>query len=239
MNGWVPPPVEIPPLETSVQVWAVRLDDLKVDAERGHNLLSHDERERAAKFRFEKHRRRYLAAHCALHAILGRYLAVEPGRLSFDLGANGKPKLKREFAAGVEFNLSHSDETALIAVSRGRELGVDIEHVRQKFEFQEVAERFFTAKEVAALRALPSELQRPAFYKCWTSKEAFLKAKGTGLSGDLDEVEISLTKNQQVRIAAAVPGWWLCELAPLAEYQAAVVGAEAPVPFHCYQWQVF
>jgi 4'-phosphopantetheinyl transferase len=236
MPSWQQPPDKLPALETSVQVWAVRLDDPTVDIEGGQEVLSDDERARAARFRFERHCRRYLAAHIALHEILRRYIGSSPARLSFELGANGKPRLMPAFACALEFNLSHSNEMALIAVSQGRELGVDIEHVRQTFEFQEVAERFFTTKEVAALRGLPQALQRQAFFKCWTSKEAFLKAKGTGLSGALDEVEISLTNNQHVRIAAAVPGWWLCELSPITDYEAALVGAGTPEPVHCYRW---
>ena len=94
------------------------------------------------------------------------------------------------------------------------------------------------AKEVAALRGLPQALQRQAFFKCWTSKEAFLKAKGTGLSGALDEVEISLTKDQQVHISASVPHWWLRELSPISDYEAALVSAGTPVPIHCYRWLV-
>jgi 4'-phosphopantetheinyl transferase len=239
MNDWAEPPAELPVLDDSVQVWAVRLDDAGVDLERGRELLSPYERERAARFRFDIHRRRYLVAHIALHTILSRCLGIEPGHLSFDLGANGKPRLPQALApSGVEFNLSHSNEMALIAVTRGDEVGVDIEHARENFEFQEVAERFFTAKEVAAMRGLPAALQRQAFYKCWTSKEAFLKAKGTGLSGALDEVEISLDGDEQVRIDAKVPNWWLCELAPIAGYEAALVSAGAPIPIHCYQWQL-
>ena len=238
MNSWPQPSGEVPALETSVHVWAVKLDDASVDLDRGRDLLSPDERERAARFRFERHRRRYLVAHIALHEILSRYLPIEPARLSFDLGTNGKPKLHQALAAsGIEFNLSHSNEMALLAVAHGREVGVDIEHAREKFEFQEVAERFFTAKEVAAMRGLPSTLQRQAFFKCWTSKEAFLKARGTGLSGALDEVEISLSNDEQIRIVANVPHWWLFELDPIAGYEAALVVASALTLIRSYQWQ--
>jgi 4'-phosphopantetheinyl transferase len=237
MRSWAPPPAELPVLDDSVQVWAVRLDDAVVDLERGRELLSPYERERAARFRFDIHRRRYLVAHIALHDILSGYLAIEPARLGFDLGANGKPRLPQELGGGgVEFNLSHSNEMALLAVTHGAEVGVDIEHAREQFEFQDVAERFFTAKEVAAMRGLPSALQRQAFYKCWTSKEAFLKAKGTGLSGALDEVEINLSSDDQVRVTANVPNWWLFELAPIAGYEAALVVANPQATIHCYQW---
>jgi 4'-phosphopantetheinyl transferase len=216
----------------------VRLDDPSVDLERGRDWLSPAEHERAARFIFERDRRRYLAAHIALHDILSRYLPIEPVHLSFDLGPNGKPKLHQApTPSAIEFNLSHSNEMALLAVTHGHEVGVDVEHVREKFEFQEVAERFFTAKEVTAMRGLPSTLQRQAFFKCWTSKEAFLKAKGTGLSGALDEVQISLGSDEQVRLAANVPDWWLFELDPSGDYEAALVVALAGTLIRCYQWQ--
>jgi len=238
MNPWASPPAELPALEASVHVWAVRLDDPGVDLERGRDWLSPAERERAARFIFDRDRRRYLVAHIALHDILSRYLPIEPAHLSFDLGPNGKPKLNQmTTSSAIEFNLSHSNEMALLAIAYGREVGVDIEHVREKFGFQEVAERFFTAKEVAAMRGLPATLRRQAFFKCWTSKEAFLKAKGTGLSGALDEVEISLGSDEQVRITANVPNWWLFEVAPIANYEAALVVANAPSPIRYYRWR--
>jgi 4'-phosphopantetheinyl transferase len=191
-----------------------------------------------ARFHFEQHRRRYLIAHIALHKILSRYLQIDPARLFFDLGSNGKPKLSPVLpSAGVDFNLSHSNEMALLAVNRIGEVGVDIEYVKPDFKFEEIAERFFTAREVAALRALPSDLQRQAFFKCWTSKEAFLKAKGTGLSGKLDEVAITLGAADQVLIRADVPGWSLAELNSIDAYQAALVVANSSVPIRYYLWQ--
>ena len=238
MTTWPVAPAELPALERTVHVWAVPLDDARVDLDGGLELLSPDERERAARFHFEQHRRRYLIAHIALHRILSRYLQIAPARLYFDLGSNGKPKLPPALgASGIEFNLSHSNEMALLAVNRIGEVGVDIEYVKPGFKFEEIAERFFTAREAAVLRGLPSELQRQAFFKCWTCKEAFLKAKGTGLSGKLDVVEITLSAGDQVRIRADVPGWSLAELNPIYTYEAALVVASPPVPICCYPWQ--
>jgi len=238
MTTWLAAPAELPALDCTVHVWAVRLDDESVDLDGGRELLSPEERERVARFHFEQHRRRYLIAHIALHRILSLYLQIEPARLFFELGENGKPKLPVSLTtSAVDFNLSHSHEMALIAVNRNGELGVDIEYVKPDFKFQEIAERFFTAKEVAAMRGLPTELQRQAFFKCWTSKEAFLKAKGTGLSGKLDEVEIALGAQDQVLIRASVPGWSLTELKPIDTYQAALVVAGEALPIRYYHWQ--
>jgi len=238
MIAWPAAPAALPALEGTVHVWAVRLDDASVDLRAGRELLSPDERERASRFHFEQHRRRYLISHIALHEILGRYLQIDPAQLDFDLGSNGKPRLKAALvASGIDFNLSHSHEVALLAVNRIGEIGVDIEYAKPDFKFQEIAERFFTAREVAAMRNLPPELQRQAFFKCWTSKEAFLKAKGTGLSGKLDEVEITLGVPDQVRVHASVPGWSLTELDSIETYESAVVVAGTAVPIQYYQWQ--
>jgi len=238
MTTWPTAPAELPALDRTVHVWAVRLDDASVDLDGGRELLSPDERDRAARFHFEQHRRRYLIAHIAMHEILGRYLQIDPAQLRFELGTNGKPRLPASLAAsGVEFNLSHSNEMALLAVNRIGALGVDIEYVKPDFKFQEIAERFFTAKEVAAMRRLPADLQRQAFFKCWTSKEAFLKAKGTGLSGKLDEVEITRGDQDQVLIHANVLGWSLTELDSFETYESALVVAGPPVPIRYYDWQ--
>jgi 4'-phosphopantetheinyl transferase len=136
----------------------------------------------------------------------------------------------------IAFNLSHSHEAAVIAVAQGREIGVDVEWVREDFAFDELAQGFFTTREVAALHALPPHLQRKAFYKCWTSKEAFLKAKGTGLSGQLDEVEIVLT-DHVVRVQGKIPNLTLIELTVYAGYVAALVvdGVEPRLTY--YAWE--
>ncbi len=238
MTMWRAAPAELPALERTVHVWAVPLDDARVDVDGGRELLSPDERERAARFHFEQHRRRFLLAHIALHWILSGYLKIPPARLYFELGSNGKPKLPPSLAnRGFEFNLSHSNDMALLAINLIGEVGVDIEYVKPGFKFEEIAESFFTAREFAELRGLPSELQRQAFFRCWTCKEAFLKAKGTGLSGRLDEVEITLSASDEVRIRADVAGWSLAELNPIDAYEAALVVAGPPVPICCYRWQ--
>jgi len=237
MTLWPPPHSDFPALTESVHVWAVQLDQEGVDLQHARELISADETERAARFMFDRDRRRYLVAHVALHKILNRYLPGAPVNLSFDVGPNGKPRLPDTFATSeVRFNLSHSHEIALFAVTQGREIGVDIEYVNEQFEFQDIADKFFTAKEVGAMRSLAPALQRRAFFKCWTSKEAFLKAKGTGLSGKLDEVEISLAADERVQINAAVPGWTLTELRSADSYEAAVVIEGEPLTIQCFGW---
>ena len=238
MDKWPLPPDAIPPLGRNVHVWTVELDDPGFEAARWRNRLSPEEQARASRFKFERDQNRYIVAHAALRAILARYSSDEPANLKFVDGPGGKPKLASPWSAsGLEFNLSHSHERALVAVASGAEIGVDIEFVRADFEFHEVASHFFTKRETAALRELPEALQRHAFYQCWTSKEAFLKAKGTGLSGKLDEVEITLASELQVQILAHVSGWSLVPLHSGDAYESALVIESRPAEIDCYRWQ--
>ena len=218
-----------------VHVW--RVDGFGNDIDLGlcTALLSKSEQARAERFKFDRDRRLFTVAHAALRSICATYLRTSPRTLEFAEGPYGKPKLASDSGTDLRFNLSHSGELALIAAALKREIGVDLECVRD-FDCDPVAERFFTALEVADLRSLPKPLQRSAFYKCWTSKEAFLKAKGTGLSGKLDEVEITSMDGADIRISASVPGWSLAELPVGDGYSAALVSEGAPVQVQLYQW---
>jgi 4'-phosphopantetheinyl transferase len=228
----------LPELNDNIHVWAVNLNAAGFDMGVWRRRLSTREQERADRFKFSHDRRRYIVAHVALRAILGAYLKVSGDNLQFSEGENGKPRLTRVASArSIEFNLSHSHEKALIAVAHGRVVGVDIELVKSDFAFHDVAKHFFTHREVAALTALPPILQRRSFYKCWTSKEAFLKAKGVGLSGALDEVEISCDTGNRVEIHAAVPGWWLTGIDPCDGYEGALVVEGGAALILGYHWR--
>ena len=238
MDKWPHPPDTIPPLGRNVHVWAIALDDPGFEPAPWRNRLSAEEQARASRFKFEGDQKRYIVAHAALRAILARYTSEEPATIKFIDGQSGKPQLALPSAAsGLKFNLSHSHERALVAVNSGAEVGIDIEFVRADFEFHEVASHFFTKREAVVLRQLPERLQRHAFYQCWTSKEAFLKAKGTGLSGKLDEVEITLTGELQVQILAHVSGWSLVPLHSGDAYESALVIESRPAEIVCYRWQ--
>jgi 4'-phosphopantetheinyl transferase len=224
--------------DNEVHVWMARAGAEHIQQDILQTTLSEDERERAARFKFDKDRRLYIAGHAALGALLAEYLRVSARDIHCVSGAHGKPALAPPYdASGLEFNLSHSHELALVAVARGKAVGVDVEFVKRDFIFDELARRFFSAREVAALFELPESLRREAFFKCWTSKEAFLKAKGTGLSGKLDEVQVILNGHRQLKIEAKVPGWSLAELTPGEGYQAALVVQGGALPIRCYEWE--
>jgi 4'-phosphopantetheinyl transferase len=225
--------------ENEAHIWLVQTNGESISPGDFKDLLSSVEQDRASKFKFETDRRRYITAHAALRSIISIYVNSPARELQFASGPYGKPKLAAiHDKKKIAFNLSHSHEVALIAVTQDREIGVDVEWVREDFAFDEVAQRFFTTREVAALHALPLHLQREAFYKCWTSKEAFLKVKGTGLSGKLDEVEIVLT-DHVVRVKGTIPNFSLIELTVDGGYVAALVvdGVEPRLTYYAYAWE--
>ena len=154
-------------------------------------LLDEGERLRAAAFRFARDRDRFVASHGAARVILARYLETEPGLVRFMTGPNGKPALAGSSASfDLRFNLSHSGNLALVAVTAGREVGVDLERVRPIAEWREISERVFSSRERTALLALPEDARVEAFFRLWTRKEAFLKAEGEGIANALDRIEV-------------------------------------------------
>jgi 4'-phosphopantetheinyl transferase len=221
----------------AAHVWRVALDDAtRVDAY--WPLLSEEERVRASRFHRDVHRRRFVVAHGALRMILAGYLDAVPESLAFVVGEHGKPALRRELGTpAVEFNLSHSDDLALVAVTRARPIGVDLERWSEGVEHLELAERFFSPGERDALRALSHapELVEAGFFAAWTRKEAYLKATGHGISRGLHHFDVTLTPGERARLlvdrldGGAVERWSMIELAPASGYSAALVVAS---PLH-------
>src|SRR5262249_35352268 len=155
-------------------------------------LLSSDERERAARFYFEKDRSRFTVTRGSLRRILGSYLDCDPVAIRLSYNEFGKPQLAMPLETELRFNLSHTDGLAIIGISSGRELGVDVERVRPDAGFLEVAESFFSPTEFSNLLAFAPEVRPRAFLHCWVSKEAYLKARGTGLSIPLKSFDVSM-----------------------------------------------
>lgn len=214
-----------------VHVWRVPLDAPAADLGRAETLLSSDERERADRFASFTLRRRFVVGRGALRSILARYIGQPPAQMCFRYGPRGKPSLDRPPRPGsLRFNLSNSHELALVAVARGRELGVDLEWTGRALPDAEgIAERFFSSAERAALHALPPSLRLAAFYACWTRKEAFIKARGDGLALPLDAFDVSLAPDTPAALlagrgpAADVARWELRALHPGPGYAAALV----------------
>lgn len=219
-----------------VHVWRACLDISSGLFRQLWATLSPDERLRAERFHFQRDREHFVAARGGLRDIVGRYTGSAPESLRFAYDEFGKPRLSGE--AGLEslrFNVSHSHGVALYAVASGREVGVDLEYVREEFACQEIAERFFSRREVAALNALPVEERAAAFFDCWTRKEAYIKALGEGLSHPLHLFTVSLNPDQPAALLYTdddpkeAARWSLSELFPGQGFRAALaLRGEAP-----------
>jgi 4'-phosphopantetheinyl transferase len=206
--------------ENEVQLWRVDLDALGTDDSRWQAVLSSDESLRAARFHFPRDRQRFVASRALLRTILASYLATDPNRLSFSYSKKEKPSLGPAHASSnVTFNVSHSGGIALFAFTHRREIGVDVEQVRRDSDLEAIACRFFSAHEQEQLAALPSEEKAEAFFRCWTRKEAYIKATGDGLSLPLSQFDVSLAAGATNALLATRPdgseaGRWLLQEVP-------------------------
>ena len=173
-----------------VHVWRV---DVAGGGAVALETLSEGERERAARFHFAADRDRFVASHAALRGILAPYLGAEPSSLVFGEGAQGKPLLDAPaHGRSLRFSLSHSGDLALVAVSLGREVGVDVEHVRPRADLADFVARYFSPREREVQARIPSDDRLRAFYEVWTLKEAYLKACGDGLLRELDAFDVTV-----------------------------------------------
>jgi 4'-phosphopantetheinyl transferase len=175
-----------------IRVWRIGLDRPEPETAGLGAWLADDERARADRFRFDVDRRRFTVGRALLRIVLGRTLGASPADIEFAYGTRGKPALKWPAGSGLEFNLTHSRGMALVATSWGRPLGIDLEFHRPEFDFRGIANRYFTPEEFGQIEAQPPAAQRAAFFRGWTRKEAFLKAKGDGLWLGLDQFEVSI-----------------------------------------------
>lgn len=164
-----------------VHIWEGRLDAADPVAAAARSLLSRDERARADRFVYDRHRRRYTVAQAHLRRVLAQLTGVRPEKIRFRFGEHGKPFLP----AGPSFNQSHSAERIMIGVTAEGRLGIDIEEVREVRYMLAIADKNFGADEAARLHAAPDHERRRLFFRLWTRKEAFLKAVGVGLTHPL------------------------------------------------------
>lgn len=192
-------------LETEVHVWRERLDRPEIERIGLSSLLSLDEKERAARFRFARDRDSYIVARGRLRQILGYYLNREPAGICFRYSPAGKPALAGGLeSSGIQFNVAHSHRQAVVAVTRNRRVGVDLEY-RDARAAQTAADGFFSPGEKIQYEKLPPEARPAAFFLWWTRKEAFMKALGEGLSVPLDQFEVSLVPGEPA--ALCWTGW--------------------------------
>ena len=241
---WAPAPERLGLRDNEIHVWRAWLDLTPADFESVANALTPDEQARAARFISPRHGRRFSAARGVLREILSRYLDRNPSQLQFCYGPSGKPALAP--GSGMDelrFNLSHSHGLALYAVTRAREVGVDVERIQPQLAEEQIAERFFSPGEVAELRALPPSVQAEAFFNCWTRKEAYIKARGEGMAIPLNSFDVSLAPGAPAALLSVrrdleeCARWSLRAVASSAGYAAAIAAEGNDWRLQLWEWR--
>ncbi len=225
-----------PPLaDGEVHIWRLRLTS--PDSSKLLSILSEDEQRRARQFLFERHREHFIVGRVRMRQLLAAYTSCHAEQLTFAYENLGKPFFRQpELAGRFHFNFSNSDDQALLAITREQPLGVDLERVRPMQDMLGLARRYFADRETEKLTALPSEEQPDAFFRCWTRKEAYLKAIGKGLTFPLRDVEVELLGYEPCRIfhvngdRAEAADWTVIHLTPAAEFHGALAIRRMPPP---------
>jgi len=241
--SWNSPPLDLTLDLGEIHVWRVSLAQTESCLQSLQQTLSTDERTKADRFRFPKDRSQFIVSRGALRAILSRYLNISSHILRFDYNPYGKPSLiVAQGGNTLRFNLSHSRGMALIAITKNRDIGVDIEGINPNFSCLEIAEKFFSPLENSVLRSLPEHLQPTAFFTCWTRKEAYIKAVGKGLSIPLNQFDVSLAPGEPAALLNVegnpeeASKWSLIELFPSSDMVAAVAVAGDCWKLDCWEW---
>lgn len=214
-------------LANEIHIWKAALDCEESTLQRFEATLSADELARANRFFSLRDRSNFVAARGVLRELLGKYLNRAPGALKFSYSAKGKPSLQSEHPdVPLRFNISHSHGLALLAFATNRELGVDVEWIRPNVALEEIAERYFSSREVNELKSLEPARRAVGFFQCWTRKESYVKAKGEGLHIPLESFSVTLTPGHPAELNSADSMQWRLESIELDEedYVSALVG---------------
>ena len=212
-SSWSAPAGPLSLHDDDVHVWRASLDRDPVLLRRYEQSLASEERARAARFKFARDRDRFIAGRGILRAILTRYLGRAESLLEFFYERAGKPRVRPlDGDVPLRFNLSHAGELAVYGVTRGAEIGIDLEAIRPHVSGVEIAQNYFSPREIAELCALPPERRDEAFLLGWTRKEAYIKALGAGLGEiPLDSFSVSLTPGAPVVLLSADSARWTLE----------------------------
>ena len=228
-----------------VHVWRVLIDSTTVQIENLKEILSSDELVKAGRFHFEKDQKRFIAARGILRRILGHYLDMNPHDIRFEYTSHGKPLL-----AGISgndtisFNLTHSGAFALYAITRGKDIGIDIERVRDDVDMYQITQRFFSQGEINSLKQIDENKRLELFFQYWTRKEAFLKAMGEGITFPMEQCDVSLV-NGRVLSPVTLLGinrenscWHVQDLFPGRVYTAAIAVEGGDWDISCWHYSL-
>ncbi|MEM6794108.1 MAG: 4'-phosphopantetheinyl transferase superfamily protein [Acidobacteriota bacterium] len=243
-SSWTPAPVpERRPRGDEIDVWAIDLAPSAGRLRELRALLDAEEITRAERFHFERHRRRFIVRRGAMRILLSAYLGRRADDLRFTLGTSGKPDLADPPAgARLAFNLTDSEDFALLAVGEGAELGVDVEALERPRDADRLVERFFSEPEREVYAGLPDDLKTAGFFRAWTCKEAYLKAIGTGLQTPLRDSTVELDPRRPSRMievagsASEAARWSLRELRPRRGFAGALARRQRLGALRLFRW---
>jgi 4'-phosphopantetheinyl transferase len=225
-----------------VHLWQTRVDSESLQESDFLGALSRDEQTRANRFRFPKDRDQYIVGRSMTRAVLGCYIGCNPHEIRFCYSSYGKPGLPADFQTDLHFNLSHSEQLVLLAITYGSEIGVDVEFMRSNVVNGALAEKVFSAQEIATFHVLPLELKHRAFFNGWTRKEAFIKAMGEGLSMPLDRFDVSIHPVEPAKLLSIRPDpaelerWSLRDLELAGGYVGAIVVGKQDWHLRRFAW---
>jgi 4'-phosphopantetheinyl transferase len=241
-NNWSIAPKEPIITKNYVHVWSISLAQTQEKITELRKILSSDELTRADRFYFDRDRNRFIVGRAMLRKILGCYLETAPEKLVFSYGSHGKPKVENN---PFFFNLSNSGDLALCGVTYEKEIGIDVEYLlRELKDAEAIAKRFFSAKESAEFLSLLPEERQLAFFRCWTRKEAYIKAIGDGLTYSLSNFDVTLTSEKEAKLLNVVTNpsevdrWALKELNPAKDYIGAIIVEGQDWQLNCWQAEV-
>jgi 4'-phosphopantetheinyl transferase len=210
----------------TVNTWFININDVQDKFEKFSNIISIDEKKRANKFHFKKDKNLFIMSRVVLRLLSGKYLNIEPETITFKYGKYGKPDF--DFDTNLKFNISHSGEMVILSFVLDYDIGVDIEKIKHDFDVLDIATNYFSKLEIEALKKAPKEKQSEFFYRCWTRKESFIKAKSIGLSFPLDQFSVSINSDKQVDLLETkwdkneFKSWSLFSFSPDSDYIGAI-----------------
>jgi 4'-phosphopantetheinyl transferase len=227
MRATRPSPAFLEPPGREIHVWAVQLCAADNVLDVFKSILSPEEIDRERRFQFERDRRAFAASRGALRILLSQYLSISPEGIRFTYGQRGKPRLANA-ALDLQFNSSHCNNIAVYSITLGCELGIDVEQIRSLQEIEAIAHRHFCAEETTDLLSVPAAERESTFFRCWTRKEAFIKAIGDGLAMPLNSFRVSLKVDDPAELvhiegeSATATDWKLHEIIPTSGYICAL-----------------
>lgn len=241
---WNLPPHSMRLQEREVHIWRVSVSHFAPFMHRLQEILSEEERARASRFRFERDHQRWIVAHAILRLLLSQYVGISTANLRFQTNAYGKPSLAFPILTPpLQFNLSHAADLVLYAFASTARVGIDVEYQRTDVDYEALARVSFSPREQMMLRTVPHESKGEAFFRCWTRKEAYIKAKGLGFSLPLDSFDVSFLTGEPVALLDSrenreeVERWRLQNLFPGRGYAGAL--AIEGKDWHVSCWQYY